>query len=363
VRGKSDHDVILNIVLVLACCLSGTLASAQNKPPAAVDLSTLRTDQVMSLAEQKNVAAQAELRLRAERADPQAELEIGSLYAFGQYGLPLDYTQAAFWFLKAASQTVDDSARTYSAMLLGWCYENGKGVPKDDAQAIFWYGQSKNWGAGQLQQLLAKHPELNSVRTAQAPIQVASTQSVQSTQTAQQQANAASIKQQQQEIADKIQELQSDIEEHESAVETWNDTLQTLAADNSNCSGISALICQGIGQAGVAKAQAERNKELNAARADRAEISRLQGETAELSQRLDESFAGNLQQVVSQGGTSANTGSNPQSLAIQRPLGQKPQMDQELRNTSPTKGCWNGKNGAASGIIPGSQTWSACPAY
>ena len=351
-RGKSDHDVMRNIVLVLALCLSGTMASAQRKP-MAVDLSALRTDQLMGLAEEKNVAAQEELRLRAERGDPQAELEMGNLYAVGEYGLPLDYPKAVFWFLKAAGQTVDDSARSYAAMLLGWCYENGKGVAQDDGQAISWYGQSKNWGATQLQQLLAKHPELNSVRTAQAPVQG---------QRAEQQQAAASIKERQEEIADKIQELQSDIEEHESAVETWNNTIQELSS--SGCSGAAALLCQGIGQAGVAKAQAERNKELNAARADRAEISRLQGETAELSQRLDESFAGNLQQVVSQGATAANTGSNPQSLAIQRQLGQKPQMDQELRNTGPPqKGCWNGKNGAASGIIPGSQTWSACPAY
>jgi hypothetical protein len=361
VRGKNNNEVVLNVALVLALCLSGTLANAQRKP-MAVDLSTLRTDQVMGLAEEENVAAQAELRLRAERGDPQAELSIGTYSFAGDHGMPHDPARGVFWLRKAASQNVDDSARSYAAMLLGWSYENGKGVPQDDAQAIIWYGQSKNWGAGPLQQLLAKHPELNSVRTAQAPVQVATVQLDQSAQTTQQQETAASIKERQEEIADKIQELQSDIEEHESAVETWNNTIQDLS--NSGCSGIAALLCQGIGQAGVAKAQAERNKELNAARADRAEISRLQGETAELSQRLDESFAGNLQQVVSQGGTAANTGSNPQSLAIQRQLGQKPQMDQELRNTGPPqKGCWNGKNGAASGIIPGSQTWSACPAY
>jgi hypothetical protein len=354
VRGNKDMGLVFNIVVILALCLSGTMVSGRPAP----DLGTLRTDQVVGLAEQENVAAQAELRSRAERGDSLAELLIASYYSFGVHGVPLDNAKAVFWYLKAANHTDNQSIQEIAAQNLGWSFENGKGVQQDDAQALLWYGKSGPRGAGHLQQLLANHPELNSVGPRENSTQGSSGSAV----TAQQQETAARIKERQEEIADKIQELQSDIEEHESAAENWNDTIQSLA-NTSMCTGVGAALCRGIGQAGVAKAQAERNKELNASRADRAEISRLQGETAEISQRLDESLAGNFQQVVSQGGSVSNTDGNPQSLAIQRQLGAKPNMDQETRHDSPQKGCWNGKNGAASGIIPGSQTWSACPAY
>jgi len=81
------------------------------------------------------------------------------------------------------------------------------------------------------------------------------------------------------EIADRIERLQSDTEQHELAAQNWSDTAQNLAG--TGCSGIGAALCQGIGHAGVAAAQANRNKELNAANADRAEIRRLQRQSAQ----------------------------------------------------------------------------------
>jgi hypothetical protein len=365
VRGNKDRGVALNIVVVLALCLSGTMPSAARRAPPPVDPSTLEVDKLASLAGAGDLPARNEIIARANNGDILAEDVLGNFYHSGLPGLPRDDVVACTWWHKAIMRGNKDAE-----ISMGWCFETGTSVPQSFENAKVMYWRAGDVGANDLARLLADHPELKPpphpvdyTAPERPPVQVASAQPDQSAQATLQQETAARIKERQEEIADKIQELQSDIEEHESAVETWNDTLQTLAADNSNCSGISALICQGIGQVGVAKAQAERNKELNAARADRAEISRLQGETAQLSQRLDESFAGNLQQVVSQSGTAPNTATNPQSLAIQRQLGAKPNMDQETRHASPQKGCWNGKNGAASGIIPGSQSWSACPAY
>jgi hypothetical protein len=361
VRGKRDKNIVLNIVAILALCLTGTMASAQRKP-MAVDLSTLPLDKLVGQAEAGDVPALSEIAARANNGDRVAQYVLGNLYHSGPPGLPRNDVAAVSWLQKSGHQ-----GYSKAEVELGSWYENGIGVPRNFGTAAHWYHRAGDAGADFLSHLLVNHPELvpRPVYTPapqESPAQVASAQSYQSAQAAQQQETVAGIKEQKEEIADKIRELQSDIEEHESAAETWNDTLQNLS-DTSSCTGIGAALCQGIGQVGVAKAQANRNKELNAARADRAEISRLQGEAAELSQRLDESFAGNLQQVVSQSGTAPNTPSNPQSLAVQRQLGQKPDMSQELRNTSPTKGCWNGKSGAASGVILGSQTWSACPAY
>ena len=55
-----------------------------------------------------------------------------------QYARSLDkakrYTQALAWYRRAAEQRY--AAAQYG---LGWMYANGRGVPKDEAEAVKWY--------------------------------------------------------------------------------------------------------------------------------------------------------------------------------------------------------------------------------
>jgi TPR repeat protein len=123
-----------------------------------------------------------------------------------------------------------------------------------------------------------------------------------------------------QEKADKIDELQSDIEQHEAAAESWDETTRK-AEDTSSCYGPGAGICRGIAQMGAAKARANANKERNVANDDRAQIARLSGEAVAAPQRLDASFAGNLPQLNNQDATASIQRSASQQEANMRAVG------------------------------------------
>jgi TPR repeat protein len=69
----------------------------------------------------------------AERGDPQAELQIGTLYLWG-HGIPRDDTEAVRWFRASAEQGYGPAQVT-----LGRMYVAGNGVPKDMVQAYMWF--------------------------------------------------------------------------------------------------------------------------------------------------------------------------------------------------------------------------------
>lgn len=52
-----------------------------------------------------------------------------------------DYNQAVYWYRKAAEQ-----GKATGELLLGYCYEEGYGVPKDINQAIEWYSKAARQG-------------------------------------------------------------------------------------------------------------------------------------------------------------------------------------------------------------------------
>ncbi|HEY1339816.1 MAG TPA: metallophosphoesterase [Bryobacteraceae bacterium] len=77
--------------------------------------------------------ALAEWQPIAERGDPNAQYNLGLLYARGQ-GVPQDYAKAAEWYGKAADGGVP--AAEYN---LGLMYANGQGVKQDSAEAAKWF--------------------------------------------------------------------------------------------------------------------------------------------------------------------------------------------------------------------------------
>lgn len=74
----------------------------------------------------------------------------GDDFFFGR-GCETDYTQALYWYHKAA-----DEGNMYSQYSIGLCYQKGLGVPQDDEQAINWFRQSSENGNPQAAYVLAE---------------------------------------------------------------------------------------------------------------------------------------------------------------------------------------------------------------
>lgn len=64
----------------------------------------------------------------------------GDDYYFGR-GCEVDYTQALYWYHKAA-----DEGNMYSQNSIGLCYQKGNGVPQDDEQATNWFRKAAESG-------------------------------------------------------------------------------------------------------------------------------------------------------------------------------------------------------------------------
>jgi uncharacterized protein len=82
-----------------------------------------------------------ELRARAEKNDPQAQVTLGSLYQLGQSGLKADYKEAMKWFQRAAQQ--GDAGAMYR---VGYMYFSGQGVSLNLNESVRWFKQSAQEG-------------------------------------------------------------------------------------------------------------------------------------------------------------------------------------------------------------------------
>ena len=67
------------------------------------------------------------LREAAERGDARSEANLGEMFERGLGGLPKNEAQAAYWFRKAA-----DHGDVVAQLALGAMYREGRGVPKDE---------------------------------------------------------------------------------------------------------------------------------------------------------------------------------------------------------------------------------------
>jgi TPR repeat protein len=80
------------------------------------------------------------MRPLADAGNAKAQNYLGLLYDNG-YGVPRDDARAVAWYRKAAEQ--GNAAAQYN---LGRHYDNGHGVPQDDAQAVAWYRKAAEHG-------------------------------------------------------------------------------------------------------------------------------------------------------------------------------------------------------------------------
>lgn len=74
----------------------------------------------------------------AEAGDPEAQFGMGFLCAAGE---PQDYTQALFWYQKAADQN-----HRLAQFNLGQMYASGHGMPKSDSLAVMWFRRAAEGG-------------------------------------------------------------------------------------------------------------------------------------------------------------------------------------------------------------------------
>jgi TPR repeat protein len=76
----------------------------------------------------------------AEQGDVNAQFNLGWMYAEGR-GVPRNSKQAVYWYSRAARQ--GDASAQFN---LGMLYENGEGVARDDRQAAHWYAKAGGQG-------------------------------------------------------------------------------------------------------------------------------------------------------------------------------------------------------------------------
>lgn len=86
-----------------------------------------------------------QVKAKAEKGDPEAQLELGSLYANGT-GVAADPGKAFKWHRKAADQGL---AR--AQYQLGLDYANGEGVKPDKPVAVHWFHEAAQKGLAQAQ--------------------------------------------------------------------------------------------------------------------------------------------------------------------------------------------------------------------
>lgn len=89
-----------------------------------------------------------QIRAAAEQGDPEAQYNLGVMYAKGK-GVPKNHKTAVAWYRKAAEQ--GDPAAQFN---LGVMYERGLGVSEDAKTAVEWYRQAAQQGDSMAKQRL-----------------------------------------------------------------------------------------------------------------------------------------------------------------------------------------------------------------
>src|ERR1039458_9634347 len=100
---------------------------------------------VLLLSRVDLVSSEARSRLAARGrrdavCDAAAQIRLGRKYFLGE-DVSQDYSQAAFWFRKAA-----DQGNAHAQLFLGLLYSEGWGVAQDFEEAAIWYRKAADEG-------------------------------------------------------------------------------------------------------------------------------------------------------------------------------------------------------------------------
>ena len=97
------------------------------------------------LREEGPVAAAQRIRLAADQGDAEAQFNLGTMYENGR-GVPQHDGEAVRWFHLAA-----DQGNTEAQYQFGVRYAIGRGVPQDDREAARWYRLAAHQGDARAQ--------------------------------------------------------------------------------------------------------------------------------------------------------------------------------------------------------------------
>ena len=128
---KKYHSYKTAVVSALKCWQKVLSSQELWKPPTSV--------------QKEAEAALKSLCDKAEHGTVEAQFELGRMYEQGR-SIPKDEAQAVYWYQKAAEQGYAEAQ-----FRLGLMYEEGWGVPKDEAQAVYWYQEAAEQGYAEAQ--------------------------------------------------------------------------------------------------------------------------------------------------------------------------------------------------------------------
>lgn len=117
---------------------AGTPTAARADLEAGLDL----------VQRQEYSAARVEFEIRAEKGDPEAQVNLGNLYLRG-WGVSQDYAAAYDWFRKAAQQN-----NRLALTKLGVLHFYGLGTVRDSAEAAKWFEMAADQGDPAAQSVL-----------------------------------------------------------------------------------------------------------------------------------------------------------------------------------------------------------------
>lgn len=93
----------------------------------------------------------ADLKIRAEQGDAEAQYNLGRRYLLGE-GVEKNPAEAVKWWRKAAEQGLAEAQ-----FRLGGCYDRGEGVPKDELEAVKWIRKAAEQGQAAAQAIFGSH--------------------------------------------------------------------------------------------------------------------------------------------------------------------------------------------------------------
>ena len=129
------------VALALLVALTGTLVAAGQTFDEAV----------AAYGRGDYATAMRGFRVHADQGDAVAQFGLGVMYDDGE-GVPEDDAEAVKWYRKAAEQEL--AAAQYN---LGVMYDDGEGVPENDAEAVKWYRRAADQGFAAAQNKLGVH--------------------------------------------------------------------------------------------------------------------------------------------------------------------------------------------------------------
>jgi TPR repeat protein len=140
---RRRFSLVRNVALAGALVAGGWWAGGQSSAPAqlADSAATARQADIPAPPAVSDTNAEvAALRKKATAGDASSQMALGRYYQYGR-GVPKDETEAVKWYRLAAPQLRKEATAgdAESQAELGAAYQEGHGVPKDETEAVKWY--------------------------------------------------------------------------------------------------------------------------------------------------------------------------------------------------------------------------------